>query len=92
MVAKDHNKHPRQMEPRIAEHSTYLPLIFTASARWMEGLLGARISILPIPDLAQEVGHVDFLALHLDHPWVLHHAPGRGSARRFFFEAVYFSD
>jgi hypothetical protein len=31
--------------------------------------------ILPIPNLLQEVTHVDFLRLHFEHPWVVEHAP-----------------
>ena len=50
--------------------------------------MAAESLILPVPHLLQEVSHVDLLGLHLDHPRVLEHAPGSGSARAFLFEAV----
>ena len=44
-------------------------------------------SILPIPYLFQEVLHVDFLVLHVNHPWMLEDAPWSGSAVGIFFQA-----
>lgn len=50
--------------------------------------LSARLSALPIPHLREEMLHVDFLALHLHHPRVFDHAPGRCATGGFFFETV----
>lgn len=47
-------------------------------------------SILPIPNLGEEVLHVDFLTLHLHHPGMLDHAPRRSTAGRLFFKTVCF--
>lgn len=44
-------------------------------------------SILPVPYLLEEVSHVDFLRLHLHHPWVLEHTPWSCSSWAFFLEA-----
>lgn len=44
--------------------------------------------VLPVPYLFEEMSHVDLLGFHLDHPWVLKHAPGCGSTRTFFLKAV----
>lgn len=37
------------------------------------------VCVSPAPDLLQKDFHVDTLALHLDHPGVLHHAPRSSS-------------
>jgi hypothetical protein len=41
---------------------------------------------LPSPNRGQEVGHVDPLAAHFDHPRVFEHTPGGGAAGRFFLK------
>lgn len=48
--------------------------------------------VFPVPDLLQEVRHVDFLSLHLYHPWVFQHAPWCGSARAIFLETMHVSE
>lgn len=45
-------------------------------------------SILPVPDLSQEMLHVNFLAVHLDHPGMFEHAPWRCSSRRLLFQTA----
>lgn len=47
------------------------------------------ISILPIPDLPQEMFHVNVPTMHLDHPWMFQHAPGCGSSGGFFLKAFF---
>lgn len=47
------------------------------------------LSVLPVPDLSQKPFHVDLLALHLDHPWMFQHPPGRSSSGWFFLETEY---
>ncbi len=42
--------------------------------------------LLPSPNRGQEVGHVDPLAAHFDHPRVFEHTPGGGAAGRFFLK------
>ena len=45
--------------------------------------------IFPVPHLLEEVGHVDFLCLHLKHPRVVEHTPGRSASGRLLFETVH---
>ena len=49
---------------------------------------GVHSLILPVPDLLEEVLHVDFLCLHVDHPRVLEHTPRRRPAVVVFLETV----
>jgi hypothetical protein len=44
--------------------------------------------LFPIPYLLEEMGHVDFLRLHLHHPRVFEHAPGRRSSRALFLKTA----
>lgn len=45
-----------------------------------------RILVVPLPDGAQELHHIDSLGPHLGHPWVLAHAPGCRTAGAFFLK------
>jgi hypothetical protein len=53
-------------------------------------LRGSRSSgfiiVLPTPYRLQEPFHIHAFRLHLDHPWVLHHPPRRGSSMWFFLQ------
>jgi len=44
--------------------------------------------ILPVPYLLEEVGHVDFLGLHLHHPGMFEHAPWGRSSWAFFLQTT----
>lgn len=46
------------------------------------------VSILPIPNLLEEVAHVDFFGFHLNHPWMLKHAPWRRTSRAILLETT----
>lgn len=43
-------------------------------------------SVFPVPDLLEEMLHIDFLPLHFDHPGVLQHSPRGRAARSFLFQ------
>ena len=45
-------------------------------------------SILPIPNLSQEMLHIDLLGVHLDHPGMFEHAPWCCSSQWFLFQAA----
>ena len=45
-------------------------------------------SILPIPHLLEEEFHIDLLAVHLNHPGMLEHAPGGRAAGGFFLQTA----
>ena len=45
-------------------------------------------SILPVPNLSQEMFHVDFFAVHLHHPRMFEHAPWGRSSRWFLFQTA----
>lgn len=55
-------------------------------SRGVEIIFSVHFSIFPIPHLYQEMFHVDFLALHFDHPRMFKHSPRSGPTRRFFLK------
>ena len=78
----DHLRIPRRLtrDPRRGCRSTLLKI----------DPLGSRESrllvLLPVPDGAQELLHIDAFGLHVEHPGVFEHAPGGGAFVAFFFE------
>lgn len=44
--------------------------------------------LAPTPHRGEEVAHIHPLALHIDHPWVLQHAPGARAAVWIFLKAL----
>lgn len=46
------------------------------------------VLVLPVPDLLQEMRHVDLLRSDLDHPWMLSHPPWCRSSRWIFLETA----
>lgn len=53
----------------------------------VEVLFSAHFSIFPVPYLYQEMLHIDFLALHFNHPRMFKHSPRSGTAGGFFLKA-----
>jgi hypothetical protein len=49
-------------------------------------LLHAGNLVFPVPDLPYEIGHVDLLVFHVQHPGMFEHPPGSRSSRRFFLQ------
>ena len=47
--------------------------------------------LFPVPDLRQEVCHVDLLVLHLHDPWVIQHPPRTRSSSSIFFQATQYT-
>jgi hypothetical protein len=48
--------------------------------------------LLPVPNLRQEIRHVDLLVLHLHYPWMIQHPPRTRSPRRVFLKTVKVSE
>lgn len=44
-------------------------------------------SIFPVPDLLKEASHIDLLSLHLNHPRMLEHSPGRSASAGLLLQA-----
>lgn len=52
----------------------------------VEVLFSAHFSIFPVPYLYQEMLHIDFLALHFNHPRMFKHSPRSGTTGGFFLK------
>jgi hypothetical protein len=60
----------------------------TTSSEISLSLIPLNPSILPIPNLLQESRHIDLLSLHLGHPGMFQHPPGRRSPRRLLLQTA----
>jgi hypothetical protein len=64
----------------IIDGKAFVVLLFEST------LSRAMRLIFPVPDLLEEVRHVDLFRLHLNHPWMFDHSPWSGSSRAFFLK------
>jgi hypothetical protein len=78
-------------DPRYAAQEDKQKKIAILKKRSLESLftLEGPSLILPVPNLLEEVLHVNFLGSHFDHPRVLEHTPWGGSTRAVFLKTKY---
>ena len=65
--------------------------VYETHQRWQQCInvkIGNESRLFPVPNLRQEIGHIDLFVFHLHYPWVIQHPPGTGSSGSILLETM----